>query len=72
MNNKDLCIICKEKYNLMNYEHDCGNYNIHKNCLIEWYKIEGNVCFLCRKINENIDKYKNSNVETINNCCNIQ
>lgn len=71
MKDKKFCILCEDKDNLINYEHDCGNYNIHKNCLIEWYKIQGNICFLCRKINKNIDEYKKNIDEYKNKNCNI-
>ena len=46
------CIVCvetEEKGKLYNYQHECGNYKIHQNCLHEWLIKNGNDCFVCRK-----------------------
>lgn len=42
---KEHCIICLEKGNLIEYNH-CGKYYVHENCINNW-KI--NDCFICRE-----------------------
>lgn len=46
------CIVCVEsedKGKLYRYEHCCGKYYIHQNCLHEWILKNGNDCIVCRK-----------------------
>ncbi len=46
------CIVCVEsedKGKLYKYEHCCGKYYIHQNCLHEWILKNGNDCIVCRE-----------------------
>ena len=39
----------EDKGKLYRYEHCCGKYYIHQNCLHEWILKNGNDCIVCRK-----------------------
>lgn len=45
------CILCHDNYNndkLIEYQHKCGRYYIHKKCLLLWSKKHNNECIICR------------------------
>lgn len=69
----DECIICQDNdfdNIIINYNHTCGNYKVHQNCLDEWFKEKRDNCFVCRKniieddiINNNI--IENNHMELV-------
>jgi hypothetical protein len=44
------CLICQEENNntTIFYQHGCGDYYLHQECLDKWYKINGYTCIICR------------------------
>ena len=47
----DDCIFCQDKSNnkLINYEHTCGIYKIHQECLDRWFMLNSTSCIICRE-----------------------
>lgn len=44
------CIFCQESSSdLINYEHSCGRYKIHQECLNNWFELNKTSCIICRK-----------------------
>ena len=45
------CIICQDNSNseLINYEHNCGKYKIHQECLDKWFINNSTSCIICRE-----------------------
>lgn len=63
---EDECIFCQEtSSDLIDYEHSCGKYKIHQECLNNWFELNKTSCIICRKdilTPENSpDKYSISN-----------
>ncbi len=58
----DDCIFCQDKSNneLINYEHTCGIYKIHQECLDRWFMLNSTSCIICR---ENIIESSSSSLE---------
>ena len=54
------CIYCNENDNLIIYEHTCGKYYIHQECLDKWFYKHGVDCIICRN---NIIENDNQNIE---------
>ena len=52
---ENICIICHNTDELIEYSHKCGNYIIHQKCLDLWNS-ENNSCFICR------EPVKNNNI----------
>jgi hypothetical protein len=44
------CIFCQEPSpDLIEYEHTCGRYKIHQECLDKWFESNKTSCIICRK-----------------------
>jgi hypothetical protein len=44
------CIFCQESSSdLIDYEHSCGRYKIHQECLNNWFELNKTSCIICRK-----------------------
>ena len=44
------CIFCQEpSLDLIEYEHTCGRYKIHQECLDKWFESNKTSCIICRK-----------------------
>lgn len=62
MNKMNECFICLENDNLIDYNHECGKYKIHNECLKNWHIKKNYVCPICRK-----PLYVNNVIIDINN-----
>lgn len=62
----EICIICREDNNLVEYNHGCGIYHIHEACLYKWNVINKNKCVTCSGKIDDINKVINNNQTVIN------
>lgn len=46
--NKNNCIVCLEEDNMLLYNHTCGSYYVHLDCISKWFLENGNTCIICR------------------------
>tara|TARA_B110000208_G_C11717139_1_gene411507 strand:+ start:857 stop:1324 length:468 start_codon:yes stop_codon:yes gene_type:complete len=56
------CIICQENGTVLKLTHECGHWYIHNKCLTEWFTVNPNECFICRKNFTNTDAKLISNI----------
>lgn len=65
MINED-CIFCQDNTNskLIDYEHTCGKFKIHQECLDKWFIKNNTSCIICRDNIINNSPINSTEVET--------
>tara|TARA_B100000902_G_scaffold381837_1_gene418823 strand:- start:1991 stop:2368 length:378 start_codon:yes stop_codon:yes gene_type:complete len=65
ISNED-CIFCQDNTNskLINYEHTCGKFKIHQECLDKWFIKNSTSCIICRENIINNSPTNNHQIET--------
>lgn len=46
-----ICFVCEDSLNsqIISYQHSCGKYDIHQQCLDNWVNQYGMSCIICRQ-----------------------